>query len=106
MKKLKEESEDAYQKQFSNWDKCLKDNGVSSVEELMGKVFEAVRKNPTKKKSDKKDYKPEFASEDKSVVKTKKGTYKRSVKLTKEQKDANLEQKIKMAKEQIRKLEG
>lgn len=50
----------------------------------MGKVFEAVRKDPSKKKSEKKQYKPEFASEDKSVVKTKKGTYNRSVKLTKE----------------------
>ena len=43
MAKLKEESEDAYLKQFSKWDKCLKDNGVASVEALMEKVFEAIR---------------------------------------------------------------
>ena len=46
MKKLKEDSEEAYMKQFSQWDKCLKDTGSKSVEALFTKIFEEVKKNP------------------------------------------------------------
>lgn len=106
MKVLKEKSEEAYTKQFSQWDKCLKNNGVESVEDMMQKVFKAIRENPDKDASDKKSYKPTFANDDKTLVKTKKGQYKRNVKLTKEQRDQNLAKKIETIKEQIQKLES
>ena len=82
MTKLKEESQDAYMKQFSQWDKCLKDNGVDSVEKLMEKVFDAVRKYKYTPSDKKESYKPKFEDESKSVIKTKKGSYRRDVKLT------------------------
>jgi hypothetical protein len=52
MESLKEESQEDYMKQFSQWDKCLKANKVSSVEALFTKVHAAILKDPsfTKKK--------------------------------------------------------
>lgn len=46
MKKLKEQSSEAYHKQFSMWDKTLKAAHVDSVEKLMTKVHAEIRKNP------------------------------------------------------------
>lgn len=106
MEHLKNEDENSFNKQFSKWSECLKKNGVESVEDLMEKVFEGIKKDYVKQKSDTKKYKPQFANDAKTEVKTKKGTYKRDVKLTKEQRDANLQSKIDTVKEQIRKFES
>lgn len=46
MKALKGASNEDYTKQFSLWDKCLKDNGVDSCEKLYTKLFESIKKNP------------------------------------------------------------
>lgn len=45
MAALKEESEEDYLKQFSQWDKCLKANKVDSVEALYQKVHAAIMKD-------------------------------------------------------------
>lgn len=58
MKYLKEQGTEAYQKQFSKWDKALKDAKVDSVEKLFTKVHAEIRKNPDRVKSTKKNDKP------------------------------------------------
>lgn len=90
MEKLKKDDENAYNKQFSKWNKSLGDAGVESVEDLMEKVFSSIKTNFKKEKTDKKKYTPEFTDDSRTEVKTKKGTYKRNVRLTKEQRDQNL----------------
>ena len=62
MKKIKEVSEDEYQKLFSQWDKCLKSSKAKSVEALYTKIHDEIRKNPDfKKKEAKKAPKREHA---------------------------------------------
>jgi large subunit ribosomal protein L5e len=46
MDKLEEEDKAKYTKQFSKWDKCLKDTKLDSVEELYKKIHDEIRKNP------------------------------------------------------------
>lgn len=106
MEHLKKEDENAFNKQFSKWSECLKNAGVESVEDLMEKVFAAIKSDSKRAQNDKKRYKPEFTDDSKTQVKTKNGTYNRDVKLTKEQRDENLRNKIATVKEQIRKLES
>lgn len=65
MEKLKDNKE-SYDKQFSQWDKCLKTNGVECVEDLYEKVFEAIRKEKFEKTEKKESYKPKFLNADKS----------------------------------------
>lgn len=65
---LKEKSEDAYKKQFSQWDACLKKGGVESVEDFMEKVFSAIRKETFTKTERKKKYEPKFMNTEKSEV--------------------------------------
>lgn len=50
----------------------------------MEKVFNQIKSDSKRPKNDKKRYKPEFTNESKTEVKTKKGSYKRDVRLTKE----------------------
>jgi dihydroneopterin aldolase len=87
MKVLKGESSEAYEKQFSHWDKCLKDNKAKSVEELMEKIFEKIKSDPVFVKKGKKIYKPKFLNEKKSLVQSGSKQYRREVRLTKEEKD-------------------
>lgn len=68
MQKLKSESQEAYNRQFSQWDKCLTENKVKSVEELMEKVFEGIKKDFAFVKKGKKIYKPKFIDEKKTQV--------------------------------------
>lgn len=63
MKKLKSESKDLYLKQFSEWDKCLTANKAKSIEELMTKIFDKIKADPTFVKKGKKIYKPKFLNE-------------------------------------------
>ncbi len=102
---LKAEGNDRYLKQFSQWDKCLKDNKVETVEALMTKVFEGIRKSSVKKTEKKAKYTPKFLNESKTLVQGK-AQYKRQVKLNNAQRKANIETKINLVKEQIRKLES
>lgn len=50
MASLKEEGEQEYKDQFSQWDKCLKTNKVSSVKALYEKVHAGIMKDPAFKK--------------------------------------------------------
>ena len=84
MKDLKEESNDDYQKQFSQWDKVLKKAGVNSVEKLYEKAHAEIRKNPDHKKKE---------------VKNPKRVCKKISKLTLKQKKENVATKIKIAME-------
>jgi len=99
MKKLKSESNEAYLKQFSEWDKCLKSNNVKTVEELMTKVFDKIKSDPSFVKKSKKIYKPKFLNESKTLVQSGSKQYKREVRLTKEQRDSRIASKIIAAKE-------
>lgn len=95
MTQLKEEGEEAYQKQFSLWDKCLKSNNVDTVEALFEKIFAEIRKSPVAPAKKTKDSTPQtYEDEEKSVIKTKNGSYKRHRKLTLEERKANLQKKI------------
>lgn len=98
MEKLKAESEEAYQKQFSQWDKCLKTNKVESVEDLFAKVHAGVRSDPTYKKVVHKKVATKWTDKGKTIVKTSKGQYKRDRRLTYEQRKANVAMKIKIAR--------
>jgi len=100
MDKLKSESEEAYNKQFSKWDKCLKSAKVESVEDLMTKVHAGIRKDAAYVKKVHTKQAVQWADKAKTLVKTKKGTYKRDRKLTYEQRKANVAMKIKIARGQ------
>jgi len=47
MESLKEESQEDYNTQFSQWDKCLKANKLTSVKALYEKVHAAILKDPS-----------------------------------------------------------
>lgn len=57
MDKLEEEDKTKYAKQFSRWDKCLKDAKLDSLEELYKKIHDEIRKNPDRV-TEKKNTKP------------------------------------------------
>lgn len=78
---VKKESEDDYQKLFSQWDKCLKAAGAKSVEALYTKIHDEIRKNPDFKKKEakkapKREHKkfrlPRFTAEKKRDIKQRK----------------------------------
>jgi large subunit ribosomal protein L5e len=46
MDHLEENDKEKYGRQFSKWDKCLKENNLDSLEELYKKVHDEIRKNP------------------------------------------------------------
>lgn len=93
MKNLKKDKPDDFKKQFSLWDKTLKDSKAATVEALFTKIFDEIRKNPdfAKTKKEKKAVKYEDAK--KTVVVTAKGKYTRARKLTKAERTANVEKK-------------
>lgn len=82
----------------------MKTNGVESVEDLMEKVFEAIRKETFAKKDKKASYKPKFLNQDKTEVQGKK-IYKRNVRLTLEQRKERVQKKIASAHDNIKMLE-
>jgi len=92
---------DLYKKQFRLWDEALTKAGVKSVADLYKKIFDEIRKNPTKPKTDKKKKeKPTYTDKERNVVKSAKatkGAYLRSRKITRAQKKKNAEKKIQIA---------
>jgi len=98
MDKLKGESEEAYNKQFSKWDKCLKTAKVESVEDLMTKVHEGIRSEPAYKKITHEKKQVVYTNKEKTLIKHAKGEYKRDRRLTYEQRKANVQLKIKIAR--------
>ena len=99
MKNLKKDDAEAFNKQFSLWTANLKKAGANTVEELFGKVFDGIRKNPDRVKSTKKRNPPTFTDSSKTIVATSKGSYKRDRRLTREQRQA----KIAKAKDIVKK---
>ncbi len=105
MKVLKKESNEVYMKQFSHWDKCLQDNKVKSVEELMEKIFDKIKADPIYVKKVKKISKPKFLNEKKTLVQSGSKQYARQVRLTKEERDQRVADKIRITKEQVKLME-
>lgn len=83
----------------------MKKNGVESVEDLMEKVFEAIRKETFAKSEKKASYKPKFLNQDKTEVQGKDKAYKRNVRLTHEQRKERVQKKIASAQDNIKMLE-
>jgi len=96
MDHLEENDKTKYGKQFSLWDKCLKENKLDSLEELYKKVHDEIRKNPDRV-TQKKNTKPV-----RKIVDAKKGTYENSQgkkwkidrKITLEERKQNVQDKI------------
>jgi hypothetical protein len=98
MEKLKAESEESYNNQFSKWDANLKTAKVESVEDLMVKVHEGIRSDPKYTKVVHTKKKTNFASNAKDIVKTAKGNYKRDRKISYETRKKNVAMKLKIAR--------
>merc|ERR1711879_72600 len=99
MEKLKAESDEMYNKQFAKWDKTLKSAKVESVEDLFAKIHEGIRKDAVYKKVEHKKKPTAYADKAKTLVKGAGGkVYKRDVRLTYEQRKANVQMKLKIAR--------
>jgi large subunit ribosomal protein L5e len=95
---LKKEGADAYKKQFSKWDECLKKAGVDTLEKLYTKVHTDIRGKPERAEKKKVDKKPQkFGDKRKTVVETGKGKYLISRRLTHAERKANIDKKIAIA---------
>lgn len=89
------ENQDAYNKQFGSWAKTLKAAGVDTVEALFTKIHAAIRANPDRKSGPARKSTPQTYDDAlKTVIVTKNGKYTRERKLTRAQRQANLQQKI------------
>eukprot|EP01017_Pseudomicrothorax_dubius_P001584 TRINITY_DN0_c555_g1_i1.p2 TRINITY_DN0_c555_g1~~TRINITY_DN0_c555_g1_i1.p2 ORF type:complete len:203 (+),score=76.44 TRINITY_DN0_c555_g1_i1:147-755(+) len=94
----KDEGEEAYQRQFGNWDKALKAAKVDTLEKLYTKVHEEIKKNPERPaKKDRPAPVRKFTDKRKTIVETSKGKYLRQRRLTHEERKANIEKRLKIA---------
>jgi len=93
------ENEDDYTKQFSKWNKCLKEAKVENCEALFKKIHDGIRKDPGFKKVAHTKEKVNWQDKRRTVIKTKKGEYMRSRRFTKDERNAALQMKIKLARE-------
>jgi len=95
MKHLKDRKE-GYERQFSKWDANMKKAGVTSLEKLYTKVHEEIRKNPiAPPKKERKKVELKYLDKKKSIVQTPGGNkYKRDKRLTREERQKRVEQKI------------
>merc|ERR1711881_786461 len=94
------ENEDDFNKQFSKWNKCLQSAKVENVEALYKKIHEGIRKDPVHKKVEHKKKAVNWQDDRKTIVKTTKGEYLRSRKFTAAERQASLQLKIQMAKDE------
>lgn len=85
MKSLQKEDREAFHRQFSRWENTLKHEGAKSVEELFGRVFDQIRKDPDRIKSKKVRAPPTYVDSTKTYIRTAKGKYRRDRKLTRGQ---------------------
>ena len=72
----------------------------------MEKVFEGIKKDSTFVKKGKKIYKPKFLDQSKTQVQSGKNVYKRFVRISLEERKRRVQEKIKIAKDQIKMLSG
>jgi len=100
MAKLKGESEEAHKKQFGKWIETLAAAKASSVQDLFKKVHAGIRANPEKKKKAYTVTKQTYKDKEKTQIVTKKATYTRHRKITKEKRKQNIQKIIGIAKKQ------
>merc|ERR1711904_734639 len=84
---------------IGKYDACLKKAGQESVEDLFIHLHKSIRADPVHKKKKVDKRKPQYTDAAKTLVKHSKGSYLRCRKLTRQQKQANLQMKIKIARE-------
>merc|ERR1712062_153752 len=100
MDKLKNESEDDFNKQFSKWNKCLTDAKVDSCEDLFIKIHDGIRADPSYTKKNRQNKAPVYTDKRKTIIKGAKGKeYLRSRRFTYAERKQALQMKIKIAKE-------
>lgn len=101
MKSLQKEDQELFNKQFSQWANTLKREGAKSVEELFGRIFDQIRKDPNRIKSKKVRAPPVYVDSSKTYIRTAKGKYRRDRKLTKEDREARVKTKKELARNQL-----
>merc|ERR1711879_546852 len=100
MEKLKEQSDDDFNKQFSKWNKCLSDAKLESCEDLFKKVHDGIRADPAYNKKPSKNQAPKYKDARRTVVVGAKGNkYLRERKFTHAERKARLQSKIAIARE-------
>lgn len=97
MDKLEAENSEKAKRRFGKWNAFFEKTGCETLEQLYKKVHAAIRKDPSLTKSKKKNEPKKFADKAKTIVQTSKGKYKRDRKLTKEQRKAGVQNRIKAA---------
>jgi len=100
MEKLKEQSDDDFNKQFSKWNKCLSDAKLESCEDLFKKVHDGIRSDPVYTKSKSQKQPPKYTDERRTLIVGAKGKeYMRCRRFTHAERKAALQLKIKIARE-------
>merc|ERR1711972_645491 len=100
MDKLKEQSDDDFNKQFSKWNKCLSDAKLESCEDLFKKIHEGIRADPAYTKSKSKRQPPKYTDERRTMIVGAKGKeYQRSRRYTYDERKQALQMKINLARE-------
>ena len=89
LKKLADEDPDKLKRQFSEWNKS---GAIGKIENMYKAVFEAIRKNPEIQKA--KRAHPPVHTRVGDKIKTSKGEYANSKKLTNQQRKERIKQKI------------
>merc|ERR1712087_43624 len=100
MEKLKEQSEDDFNKQFSKWNKCLSDAKIESCEDLFKKVHEGIRADPAYSKKQHKKKATVYKDDRKTIIVGAKGKeYLRARRFTHAERKSALQMKIDIARE-------
>merc|ERR1712226_457547 len=100
MEKLKEQSDDDFNKQFAKWNKCLSDAKLESWEDLFKKVHDGIRADPAYNKKPSNNQAPKYKDARRTVIVGAKGKeYTRSRRFTHEERKAALQMKISLARE-------
>merc|ERR1711874_512585 len=95
MEKLKEQSDDDFNKQFSKWNKCLSDAKLESCEDLFKKVHEGIRADPAYTKKPSNKIPPTYRDDRKTIVVGANGKeYLRSRRFNHAERNAALQMKI------------
>jgi large subunit ribosomal protein L5e len=95
MKTLRDSDKEGFQRQFSKWDAAMKKANVTSLEKLYTKIHEEIKKNPAAPaKKEKKTIPTKFTDKRKTIVETSKGKYKKDRRLTLQERQKRVEQKI------------
>jgi len=100
MDKLKNDSEDDFNKQFSKWNKCLTDAKVDSCEDLFKNIHTGIRADPAYSKKKRENKPTVYTDARRTVIKGAKGKeYLRARRFTYEERKQALQMKISLARE-------